>query len=336
MQIGVSIPMRYHPDAALPVEETIRLAELAEQAGFDFLSMGHHVFTPDYPSPSPLTMLAAIAARTTRIRIASVIFLLSLHHPVAVAEQVATLDLISGGRAIFGVGVGYRPYEFEGYGVDHARRGKRTTEALAAIRTAWETGRWDFQGEEFTIPDLPAVPKPKQDPHPPIWVGGTSGPALKRAAALGDGWVTTNMQPLDDIMALSGSYRQLCADKGRQPFVCVSRDAWLADSREQMMAEWYQDTLDRHLAFRRMGFPSSDPQRVMERLDKGEAIDPMDFIRDRVIGGTADDVVSQIRGWEAKAAPDSMLMLLNKKASYEQLARVIELFGTDVLPRLRG
>lgn len=336
MQIGVGIPVRYRPDEAKPLEDTFRLAELAEKAGFDFLSLGHHVFTPDYPSPSPFTMLAGIAARTERIRLASVIFLLPLHNPVAVAEQVATVDIMSGGRMILGVGVGYRDYEFEGYGVDPKRRGKRTSEALAAIRQAWTTGRWNFSGSEFTIPDLPAVPLPKQKPHPPIWVGGTSGPALARGAKLGDGWVATNMQPLDDIIAMSDSYRAQASAAGNASFTCISRDAWLADSRGQMLEEWYGDTRDRHLAFRRMGFAASDPEGVMDRLDKGEAVDPMDFIRDRVIGGTADDVIGQLRGWEQKARPDAMLMLLNKKASYDQLARVIERMGRDVLPALKA
>ena len=281
-------------------------------------------------------MLAAIAARTERIRLASVIFLLPLHNPVAVAEQVATVDIISGGRAIFGVGVGYRDYEFEGYGVDPKRRGKRTTEALAAIRQAWTTGRWGFSGSEFTIPDLPAVPMPKQAPHPPIWVGGTSAPALTRAARLGDGWVATNMQPLDDIIAMADDYRAQANALGRASFTCISRDSWLADSREQMLEEWYGDTRDRHLAFRRMGFPASDAQGVMDRLGRGDPVDPMDFIRDRVIGGTAEDVIAQMQGWRTKARPDALLMLLNKKASFAQLARVIERMGRDVLPALKG
>lgn len=336
MQIGVGIPVRYRPDEDRPLEDTFRLAELAEKAGFDFLSLGHHVFTPDYPSPSPFTMLAGIAARTERIRLASVIFLLPLHNPVAVAEQVVTVDIMSGGRMIFGVGVGYRDYEFEGYGVDPKRRGKRTSEALAAIRQAWTTGRWNFSGSEFTIPDLPAVPLPRQKPHPPIWVGGTSGPALARAAKLGDGWVATNMQPLADIVEMSDSYRAQASAAGNAAFTCISRDTWLADSRGQMLEEWYGDTVGRHLAFRRMGFAASDTEGVMDRLDKGEAVDPMDFIRDRVIGGTAEDVIGQMQGWQKKAKPDALLMLLNKKASYEQLARVIENMGRDVLPALRG
>ena len=336
MQIGVGIPVRYRADEAQPLEDTFRLAELADRAGFDFLSLGHHVFTPDYPSPSPFTMLAAIAARTERIKLASVIFLLPLHHPVAVAEQVATVDIISGGRAIFGVGVGYRDYEFAGYGIDPKRRGKRTSEALAAIRQAWTTGRWNFSGTEFSIPDLPAVPMPKQSPHPPIWVGGTSAPALARAAKLGDGWVATNMQPLDDIIAMSDDYRAQANALGRASFTCISRDSWLADSREQMLEEWYSDTRDRHLAFRRMGFPASDPEGIMDRLDKGEPVEPMDFIRNRVIGGTADDVIGQMQGWRDKAKPDALLMLLNKKAGFAQLARVIERMGRDVLPALKG
>lgn len=329
MQIGVSIPFRTDPG------ETIRLAEIADRMGLDFLSMGHHVFTPDYPSASPFTMLSAIASRTERIRLASIIFLLPLHHPVAVAEQVATLDMISKGRVIFGVGVGYRPYEFEGFGVDPARRGPRTSQALAAIRQAWTTGRWSFEGEDFKIPDLPAVPLPIQKPHPPIWVGGVSGAALRRAAKLGDGWVTANMQPLDDLNAMIATYRGHCEAGGRKSFVCVSRDSWVSATREDMLRDWYDDTLNRHLGFKRMGFAASDPHGVMERLDKGEAVDPQDFLRDRAVGGTADDCIAQIAGWQEKTGADAFLLLLNKKASFEQLGDVIERFGRDVLPGLR-
>jgi probable F420-dependent oxidoreductase len=336
MKFGVSIPFRHDPHAKDPCHETYRLCQLAEEAGFDFLSMGHHVFTPDYPTSAPFAILSAIAARTSRIELASVIYLLPLYHPVAVAEQVATLDLISGGRAIFGIGVGYRDYEYEGFGVDPRRRGARTDEAMAAIRSAWTTGRFNFQGEHFLIPDLPAVPMPIRKPHPPMWVGGVSQPAIRRAARLGDGWITANMQPMDEVVALADSYRDACAAEGREPFLCISRDAWVARTRDEMMRDWYPDMVARHIGFKRMGFTKADPKGVLDRLEAGESVPPEEFIDDRVIGGTPADCIGQIGRWRESAQCQSMLMLLSKKASFEQLCAVIRRFGDEVLPAFRA
>jgi alkanesulfonate monooxygenase SsuD/methylene tetrahydromethanopterin reductase-like flavin-dependent oxidoreductase (luciferase family) len=169
MKCGVSISFIVDRGDADPCLKTYELCQEAEDAGFDFLSMGHHVFTPNYPTSAPLILLVGIAARTSRIKLESVIYLLPLYHPVAVAEQVAMLDRISNGRVIFGCGVGYRDYEFAGFGADFRRRGTRASESLAAIRSAWESGRFSHFGSEFSISDLPAVPVPLQKPHPPIW-----------------------------------------------------------------------------------------------------------------------------------------------------------------------
>src|SRR3546814_7185559 len=95
---------------------------------------------------------------------------------------------------------------------------------------------------------------PIQQPHPPMWVGGVSEPALRRAARLGDGWISANMQPLDEIVALSDKYRGFCADEGRAPFLCISRDSWVAASRDDMMRDWYGDMVNRHIGFKRLGF----------------------------------------------------------------------------------
>ncbi|MFY9328114.1 MAG: LLM class flavin-dependent oxidoreductase [Georgfuchsia sp.] len=325
----------HDPDAKDPCHKTYMLCQLAEEAGFDFLSIGHHVFTPDYPTSAPFAILSAIAARTSRIRLASVIYLLPLYHPVAVAEQVATLDLISGGRVIFGIGVGYRGYEFEGFGVDPHHRGARADESMAAIRSAWTTGRFNHHGRHFQIPDLPAVPLPIQKPHPPMWVGGVSEPALGRAARLGDAWISANMQPLDDVNALSSKYRTLCAQENKPAFVCISRDSWVAATREEMIRDWYNDTVNRHLGFKRMGFVTSDPKGIYARLERGESVSPEEFIQDRAIAGTPSDCIGQIRHWRESSGCQAMLILLSKKASFEKLCSVIKMFGTDVLPAAR-
>jgi len=335
MKFGVSIPFILDPGAKDPCHRTYKLCELAEGAGFDFLSIGHHVFTPDYPTSAPFTILSAIAARTSKIKLASIIYLLPLYHPVAVAEQVATLDVISGGRAILGVGVGYRPYEFEGFGVDLHQRGARTNEALSAIRSAWITGRFNHKGQHFQIPDLPAVPMPVQKPHIPMWIGGESGSALRRAATLGDAWISANMQPRDQLATLAETYRDLCAQENKTPFVCVSRDSWVSRSREDLLRDWYADTKQRHLGFKRMGLGVSVPDDFYARLERDE-MSPEEFVNDRALAGTPDECVAQVKRWRDSIQCQAMLILLNKKASFEKVAAVIELFGKAVLPAARA
>lgn len=338
MKMGVSLPFLCDASAPEPLGQVYALAQTAEEAGFDFLSIGHHVFTPNYPTAAPLVLLASIAARTSRIRLASVIYQLPLYHPVAVAEQVATLDLLSGGRFIFGVGVGYRDYECAGFGVDPRHRGARADEALALMRSAWETGRFDHRGVHFTIPALPAVPQPVQRPHPPVWVGGESKLALRRAARLGDGWVSANMPPLEDIAVLCNAYRGHCVDSGRTPFVCISRDTWVVQSRDELLSSgWYDDMVERHVGLHRMGLGASNPPPgAVSRLLAGEAVSPEEFIEDRLIGGTPEDCIAQITRWRERTGCDAMLLLLNKRASFEQLRSTICLLGAEVLRAVRA
>jgi probable F420-dependent oxidoreductase len=332
MKFGVGIPFLCDPNARDPCQQTYALCQIAEKAGFGFISVGHHVFTPDYVTSAPFVILAAIAARTSTIRLASAIYLLPLHHPVAVAEQVATLDLLSGGRVIFGIGIGYRDYEYQGFGVSARDRGARADESMTAIRSAWTTGRFNFQGKHFNIPDLPAVPMPVRKPHPPMWVGGVSEAAIRRAARLGDGWISANMQMLEDEVALAERYRTLCSLEEKQPFVCITRDAWVAGTREEVVNEWYGSVVARHLGYRRAGFVTSDPQGIYARLELSEDVSLEEFARDRVIAGTPLDCISQIQHWRDRSACQSMLLQLNKKAGFEKLSATITMLGREVLP----
>ena len=167
MRFALTIPAYRDPGSRDPYEKTYELCRVAEQAGFDAGFMGHHSFTPGFgDAAAPFVLLAAIAARTERLRLGTGIFLLPLHHPVAIAEQVAVLDSISNGRAILGVGIGYRPYEYEGFGVPFRRRGRIMDEALELIRSAWTTGSFAYEGRHFQVPDLPVQPRPVQEPHP--------------------------------------------------------------------------------------------------------------------------------------------------------------------------
>ena len=177
-----------------PPEEQLALVQRVEQLGFDSVWTGDHVsfHNPLYES---LTLLASYAPITRRIRLGTAVYLLALRSPAVAAKITATLDVLSGGRLIFGVGVGgENPKEFELCGVPHAERGARVTEAIDVVRALWCETPATFHGRFSRFEGVSIDPKPVQK-LPPIWVGGRSDAALVRAGSQGDGWVSYVVQP---------------------------------------------------------------------------------------------------------------------------------------------
>lgn len=176
-----------------------RLLRTAEGLGFESIWTGEHVVLIDPqapPSPVPprspfldtIASLAFAAAQTERIKLGSGIILLAQRNPVVLAKELAGIDVLSKGRLLFGVGVGYVPGEFEALGIPFAERGARTSEHIEAIRTLWTQEEPAFQGRFTTFSGIQSRPRPVQQPHPPILVGGMSEAALRRAVRQGNGW----------------------------------------------------------------------------------------------------------------------------------------------------
>ena len=163
----------------------------------------------------PFTTLAYLAAHTSRVRLGTAMALLPQRNPVYTAKEVSTLDWLSEGRVDLGVGVGWLREEFEVLGVPWPRRGARTDEYLAVLRTLWCDAESSFSGEFYDLPACTMYPKPVQDPHPPIHVGGESDAALRRAARSGQGWHTFNRAP-DDLAAPLARLEELLAAEGRR------------------------------------------------------------------------------------------------------------------------
>lgn len=160
-----------------------------EQHGFDDIWLSEHHFIDDGYSPSLLPIAAAIAARTKTIHIGTSVMLLPFHNPVRLAEDAATVDVISRGRFELGVGVGYKVEEFESFGISSKERGARTNEGLEIIRRLWEGETLTFEGKYYSVTKAKLTPEPVQQPRPPIWVGGFTPPALRRAAKYADGFI---------------------------------------------------------------------------------------------------------------------------------------------------
>jgi len=280
--------------------------------------------------------LAGIAARTSKLKLATGIYILSLYHPAAVAEQVATLDRLSNGRVIWGVGVGYRDYEFNGFGVESKTRGARVDESLTAIRQAWSQGRWSHKGRFWTIDDLDVHPPPVQRPYPPIWIGGNSPAALKRAAVLGDGWMSDNMLDIDGEKKCVDEYLRNCDESGRpRGTVCILRNAWAAPTRAEAQA-CVMPALQGFLAHYRRASVGHNPQRSLySRIAHGEDVPIEEYNPGRALCGTPDDILTEIERWRRTMKVDCFQLMTSGPRDFDSLAKMLTLFGKEVLPAVR-
>ena len=171
-----------------------QIARVIDELGYDSLTSSEHFAMPYWEVPRlgtywmhAMTVMAFVAGATTRVRVDATVLVLPYHHPLALAKAVTTLDVLSGGRLNLSIGVGHAEAEFASLGIPFDERGARADEALAAMNELWTADEPVFHGQFFHIEGLAFDPKPVQQPHPPIYVGGNSKPALRRAARH-DGW----------------------------------------------------------------------------------------------------------------------------------------------------
>ncbi|HEX7266770.1 MAG TPA: LLM class flavin-dependent oxidoreductase, partial [Streptosporangiaceae bacterium] len=175
-------------------QQALALAEDADAFGLDSVWVSEHHFVDDAYLPSLLPMCAAIAARTRRVRVGTALLLAPLHDPVRLAEDAAVVDLISGGRLVLGLGLGWRAEEFDGLGIPLASRVPRLLAAVEVLRQAW-SGDLVRGGRGARYPDIPVRPLPAQPGGPPLWVGGLTEPAIRRAGRVADGFMATEVTP---------------------------------------------------------------------------------------------------------------------------------------------
>jgi probable F420-dependent oxidoreductase len=240
MQFGFSLPV------AGPLSSPDSLARIAaegEAMGYDFASFSDHVVIPrdieakypysdtgEFPAGSrvdrheQLTALAFVAGKTSRLRLVTSVTVVPHRPAVLLAKMLATIDVLSKGRLTFGIGAGWMREEFEALGLPpFAERGAVTDEYLLACRELWTNEEPHFAGKYVSFANILFAPKPVQKPHPPIWVGGESGPALRRTARLGDGWYPIGTNPqhrLDSMKRFAAGVerlRRLVREAGRDP-----------------------------------------------------------------------------------------------------------------------
>lgn len=220
MKFGINLPHF----AAFPSKAAIlAVAKRAEELGYDSIWVTDHIGVPEpYIARfgavfyEPLAVLAYVAAHTSRIRLGTSVLILPYRNPLFVAKAIATIDQLSDGRIIFGAGTGWCPEEFEALAVPFKERGRRASEYLRIIKTLWTSDRPVFEGKHHRFSKISFLPRPKQEPHPPIWVGGKSEAAMRRAAAFADVWHPNFTTP-EELANGVGQFRELCRAAGRDP-----------------------------------------------------------------------------------------------------------------------
>lgn len=308
--------------------------QLAEEVGFDSCLLAEHHQNPEGQFPAPLIAAAGIAARTKRLRIGPGVLLLPLQHAIHVAEDAAMLDVISAGRLILALGIGYQPADFAAFGVPMSHRVSLFEEGIEVIKRAWTEDRFSFHGKRYSLENVSLQPKPLQQPRPPIWLGSWTMEGVKRAGRVADAWLADPIQARSAVQAMAAVYRDTAAKRGRPSSVVLMREGWVAESRARALAEYGEPIMIQHRYYWRN-------KAYIEEFDpwlkdvKTDADLTLERIADRLILGSPEECVDQIARWHADLGMDALILRIRHATgpSHERVMQAIKLFGEKVIPR---
>jgi probable F420-dependent oxidoreductase len=299
--------------------DVVEFAKRAEALGYDRVTIGEHVMELDPPRPTLLSIpaMAAAAGATTKLRVMTGIVIAPLYHPVMLAKLVASLDVVSSGRLDFGIGIsGQRDtrVEFDALGIPVNTRGRRTDEMLRVMKRLWCEEEVTHQGRFFQFEGVTLLPRPIQDPYPPVWVAGRSDAAMRRAAVLGDGWYPY-LFTVRRLKSSNETIRRYAAEAGRDLdgfHWGLNQPTAVSDDRNESLA----------LAVTNVGSRYVTPDRSAE-----------DIARALCMAGTPEDCVAGVHDRVEAGVRDFNLSFLasDSKGLYRQM----EMFADRVIPQFR-
>ncbi|QDQ97508.1 LLM class flavin-dependent oxidoreductase [Tomitella fengzijianii] len=291
MRVALTLEMRRSPHREQSWtdlwEDCLWTFEQAERLGFDALLVQEHFFTSDGYGPSVPVFLSALASRTTTARIGSYIYIAPLHHPLALAQETAVLDQLSGGRLDVGLGIGHSVAEYRAYGMSPRTRPSRMEEVLDVLPRAWSGERFSYEGRYHHLENVQVQPTPAQQPHPPIWVAATTKPAAERAGRHGANLAAASVDP-----EVHEAYHEALATAGFAPGSTRVSNPWsITVTDEDPEAVWERN---KHHYFHRWDYYRTirsefgDPD-----LDYGLAPSPDQYRANELIGD-ADAVLAAL------------------------------------------
>jgi alkanesulfonate monooxygenase SsuD/methylene tetrahydromethanopterin reductase-like flavin-dependent oxidoreductase (luciferase family) len=333
-------------DAAAFAQSFVQV-EAAERLGIDVVWLAELHFVPQRSVASaPLVLATAIAARTRRIKVGIAVQVLPLCHPLRLAEEVATLDHISDGRLIFGVGRSGFPRTYEAYGIAYGESRERFAEVLEILKRSWSNERFSFEGSFYQFRDIALVPRPRQRPYPPLRVAATSADTYPAIGAMGlPIFVAVRLGTIEELGPNIAAYRQAYRSAGhagdgevylRVPIYVAEGETAARSDAEQSIMQFYR-TLGQQLegTATRPGVRASE-----ERVGRGQALQTLryeDALRDKVLVGTPATVAKRLRELTSTLGLNGVLAEINcgGRIGDAKVMRSLQLICSEVAPHFR-
>lgn len=322
MRVGLFLAAHFDPadDAVAQMGGILRQADLAEDMGFDAVFLGHHYLARS-AFVQPLSLAAFLASHTQRVRIGFGVLVLPLLPAVALAEEFASLDVLSNGRIVAGFGAGYRPVEFAAMGRAYGDRFRVMEQSIITMRTLWRGDDVPITGDDGRTYDARVLLRPVQEGGPPIWVGAMGPVGIRRVARLGVDWLAA---PGGDLTELEERYAMLRAEYERHGHTTdrsypMMREAFVAESTEEAVS-----LAGPHLAEQYRGYKSWEHGLDLEKI-----------VANHGLVGTPDDVADRLLTYRDRfGVTDVVLRMQWTGMESEPVERSVRLFGEEVLPRL--
>jgi alkanesulfonate monooxygenase SsuD/methylene tetrahydromethanopterin reductase-like flavin-dependent oxidoreductase (luciferase family) len=314
--------------------EMLEQARMAEKLGYGSITKGAHYSTHPLQDLQQIPFLCRVAAEAPSLRLNTGVVLLPLHKPLDIAEQIGTLDIMTNGKAIFGCGIGYRDKEFKAFGMSRTQRGKRLEENLTAIKRLWTEETVTMKGSHFELDEASCSARPVQQPHPPIWIGGSADVAVKRAARMGTCWYVGPKEDLDAVAAQVEIYKR-ALDAEDKPFpdeFPVRREVFVAPTREEAFRIAGEPIMNKYNAYHAWdGLKWSEPGESATLRQSFEEI-----VKDRFFIGSPDDVAEQIIKFNKRVGVNHIVMSLHWPGmDVSQSMDAMQLIAEEVFPKVR-
>ncbi len=302
-------------------------AQVAYKNNFEALFVGQHYATgPDTAILQSLPLLAYLAGQVPGMYLGTSVFLLPLHPPLMVAEYTATLDILSGGKFLFGVGQGYREIEFKSFGVEKRHRRDQLVEALQVIRKLWSEDEVTFHGRFFQLDGVTIAPKPLQQPRPPILIGADTVTTVAKVPEVADHWIASRRHSKAFLREAVPVYKAALEQNGK-PFkgLFIFRDLCIADSSKEAENRVRGAYERQYQYYHREGQPGERYDLSFDELKQ-----------DRLILGSPTEVIEQVMAYNEEFDAEVMWFMVDCPGMDPRFAlESIQRFGEEVIPQIK-
>ena len=335
LRFGLFLATTFPADADVPreIDHLVEQTRLVRDAGFDSLWAGNHYLTYPLRMPQSMPILARLMSEAGGMRIGPNILVLPVLQPVQVAEEAATMDVLSNGRYILGVGLGYREAEFESFGIARAERVPRMVEGIELIRRLFAEPTVDFEGRFYRVKGLGLGVPPVRAGGPPIWIAASSDAAVRRAAEIGDGWLITFYPSISMLRPQMAMYREavIAAGKPLPEEYPILKECYVAADMETAMRECRGPLKAKYDAYAAWGQDKflADEEKFDQPFEQ--------FVRDRHIIGDPAFVREEILRYQAELSVNHFILRAHWPGLDQSLVmRSLGLLADQVLPFLPG